>query len=147
MLLLVEDKILDTASAIHDGSLLRRGFLLLAVAACLEELLSLVVDDVTENQVAENSTDAAGKRRLVLLSEEKGLKFSADRMLPMEAAETPAESLYGKEKKLLLDCGEKGDEGVSCNTGRKPGWRQGAEGGIPVKFVLKTDSDTFTILL
>jgi len=38
-----------------------------------------------------------------LLSEEKGLKFSADRMLLMEAAETPAESLYGKEKKLLLD--------------------------------------------
>ncbi|KAJ6861678.1 hypothetical protein NC651_037674 [Populus alba x Populus x berolinensis] len=64
---------LDTASAIHDGSLLRRGFLLLAV--------SLVVDDMshmTENQVAENSTAAAGKRRLLLLSEEKGLKFSAD---------------------------------------------------------------------
>jgi hypothetical protein len=41
----------------------------------------LVVDDVTENQVAESSTAAAGKRRLLLLSEEKGLKFSADRML------------------------------------------------------------------
>lgn len=54
----------------------------------------MVVDDVTENQVAENSTAAAGKRRLLLLSEEKGLKFSADRMLLMEAAETPAESLY-----------------------------------------------------
>lgn len=127
---------LDTTSAIHDGHLLRRGFMLLAVAACWEELLSLVVDDVTESQVAENSTAAAGKRRLLLLSEEKGLKFSADRMLLMEAAETPAESLYWKEKKLLLDWGEKGDEGVSCNTGRKPGWRQGAESGITAEFVL-----------
>jgi len=66
-LLLVEDRTLDAACAAHDDSLLRRGFLLLAVAACWEELLSLVADGVTENQVDENNTVAAGKKRLLLV--------------------------------------------------------------------------------
>jgi hypothetical protein len=46
-LLLVEDRTLDAACAAHDDNLLRRGFLLLAVAACWKELLSLVADGVT----------------------------------------------------------------------------------------------------
>ena len=62
----------------------------------------MVVDDVTENQVAENSTAAAGKRRLLLLSEEKGLKFSADRMLLMEAyMEKRRSSCWAEEKKEM----------------------------------------------
>ena len=45
-------------SAAHDGILLRRGFLLLTVAACFEERLAFVADGVTGNQVAETSVAA-----------------------------------------------------------------------------------------
>lgn len=60
-LLSVEARMLDTASATHNGSLLRRGCMLVAVVTCWEELLLLVADGVAESQVAENSIAVAGK--------------------------------------------------------------------------------------
>jgi hypothetical protein len=54
LLLLVHFKMKDCMSemkpsAAHDGILLRRGFLLLIVAACFEERLAFVADGVTRN--------------------------------------------------------------------------------------------------
>jgi len=54
LLLLVHFKMKDCMSemkpsAAHDGILLRRGFLLLIVAACFEERLAFVADGVTGN--------------------------------------------------------------------------------------------------
>jgi len=132
-LLSVEARMLDTTSATHNSSLLRRGCMLVAVVACWEELLSLVADGVTESQVAENSTAATGwggcccfyhcswgkvwlrstrcrcfngekKLQVPLPSEEKWLKFSAHRMLLMELLLKQVSCCcYGTEKKLLLD--------------------------------------------
>jgi hypothetical protein len=50
-------------SAAHDGILLRRGFLLLTVAACFEERLAFVADGVTGNQMAGTSVAAISEER------------------------------------------------------------------------------------
>ena len=50
-------------SAAHDGILLRRGFLLLTVAACFEERLAFVADGVSRNQVVETSVVVISERK------------------------------------------------------------------------------------
>ena len=50
-------------SAAHDGSLLRKGFMLLTVAAYWEERLAFVADGVSRNQVVETSVVVISERK------------------------------------------------------------------------------------